>query len=450
MIEPRLAPAMEANADSLVGPTHNYSGLAKGNLASARHEGLVSHPRKAALQGLDKMRLLAEMGLPQLILPPHPRPFLPVLRQCGFKGEAADIIRQAAVETPSLLRDAASASFMWAANAATTSASADTADGKVHFTPANLCRHFHRSLETPYTAALLRAIFANSQYFHHHPALPTHPQFGDEGAANHTRFTPTSGKNEGIAFFVYGDGENGQGPTRYPARQTRLASETLARQHGLAKERVLYAQQHPNTIDQGSFHNDVIAVGNKHVLLCHEAAYVDQSAVLARLREAVPGLHIIEIKEEELSVPDAIRTYLFNSQLVSLADGTMRLIVPGECEEHPGVKTILERLVAGDNPIAGVEVVNVRESMQNGGGPACLRLRIVLTEEEWQAVHPGVKWSAALEKDLRRLIETHYREELHPSDIADPALYEEAIAFQEAVLERMGLKNLTEEKNSDF
>ena len=46
------------NFDSIVGPTHNYSGLSLGNLASTTHGKMVSSPKKAALQGLEKMKFL--------------------------------------------------------------------------------------------------------------------------------------------------------------------------------------------------------------------------------------------------------------------------------------------------------------------------------------------------------------------------------------------------------
>ena len=77
---------------------------------------------------------------------------------------------------------------MWAANAATVSPSVDTADGRVHFTPANLTSQFHRSIEAPATTRVLRAIFADARHFAVHDPLPAAPQFGDEGAANHIRF----------------------------------------------------------------------------------------------------------------------------------------------------------------------------------------------------------------------------------------------------------------------
>ena len=180
--------AIDVNFDGIPGPTHNYAGLARGNLAAERNARQVANPREAALQGLAKMRALAARGFPQAVLPPHERPVVAALRALGFAGRDADVVARAARDAPQLLAACSSAAAMWVANAATVSPSADTADGRVHFTPANLVAHFHRSLEAPTTTRVLRAIFADPRTSSVHDPLPAAPQFGDEGAANHTRF----------------------------------------------------------------------------------------------------------------------------------------------------------------------------------------------------------------------------------------------------------------------
>src|SRR5687768_11173563 len=179
--------AYEVNFDGLVGPTHNYAGLSYGNVASMSHKRSVSSPRQAALQGLAKMKFLADLGVKQAVLPPHPRPDIAALRRIGFTGSDADVLAKVQREDPVLLAAVSSSSSMWAANAATVSPSADTSDGRMHFTPANLVSLFHRSLEAPTTAAVLRAIFNDEKHFAHHPPLPATMHFSDEGAANHTR-----------------------------------------------------------------------------------------------------------------------------------------------------------------------------------------------------------------------------------------------------------------------
>ncbi len=158
---------------------------------------------------------------------------------------------------------------MWVANAATVSASRDTADGRVHFTPANLATHFHRALEAPDHDARSCARSSRTQTrFAVHDPLPATPQTGDEGAANHTRLTSQDGA--GVDFFVYGRRAYGPGPLpiRFPARHTLEASQAVARGHGLESfANACYAQQNPTAIDAGVFHNDVIAVGHRATML---------------------------------------------------------------------------------------------------------------------------------------------------------------------------------------
>jgi succinylarginine dihydrolase len=418
----------EFNFDGIPGPTHNYSGLAQGNLASERNANLVANPREAALQGLAKMRALAQMGVPQAVLPPHERPAIAALRALGFAGDDAAVIARAAREARGLLAACSSAAAMWAANAATVSPSADTADQRVHFTPANLVAHFHRALEAPTTTSILRAIFNDTRHFVVHDPLPAAPQFGDEGAANHTRLW-TADDHPGTEFFVYGRYGYGSGPepARFPARQTREASAAVARRHGLAPERVVFAQQNPLAIDAGVFHNDVIAVGHGHVLFCHELAYVGQHAVLAELAQRVGAAFMpVVVGNADVNLADAVTTYLFNSQLLPRPDGGLVLVAPAECRETPSVSSYLDRLVASGGPIRAVITFDLRQSMRNGGGPACLRLRVPLTREERASIHANVFLDDALASALDAWIRRNYRDRLAPEDLADPALLDES------------------------
>jgi succinylarginine dihydrolase len=417
----------EINFDGIPGPTHNYAGLARGNLAAEKHARRIANPREAALQGLAKMRALAARGIPQAVLPPHERPFVPALRALGFEGNDAEIVERAVREAPQLLAACSSAAAMWAANAATVSPSTDTADRRVHFTPANLIANFHRSLEAETTTRVLRTIFCEEEKFVVHSALPAATQFADEGAANHTRFA-ASGNTRGSEMFVYGRStlSAATAPQRYPARQTREASEAIIRRHGLDPAMVVLAQQSPAAIDAGVFHNDVIAVGSGNVLFCHEQAYVDQPAVLEILGRMVPGFTPIVVTDAELSINDAVATYLFNSQLVARADGKFLLVAPAECNEHAGARTLLARLVSGNSPIAEVVTFDLRQSMHNGGGPACLRLRVELTDVERAAIRANVFLDEALANALDDWIRRHYRDRLAPDDLGDPALLDES------------------------
>lgn len=439
--------AREANFDGLVGPTHNYAGLSFGNVASQTNEKSVANPLAAAKQGLRKMKQLADLGFLQGVLPPQERPSLRLLRELGFSGSEQKVIERAAKEAPELLAAASSASAMWTANAATVSPSADTQDGRVHFTPANLTSKLHRAIEHEATRRTLSSIFADPARFVVHEALPGTPALGDEGAANHTRFCAQYGER-GVEFFVYGRSEYRRGPepVRFPARQTFEASRAVAQRHGLSDAGTVYAQQSPDVIDAGVFHNDVIAVGNRQTLFCHERAFVEQSAVYDQLRTqlALAGgsLSVIEVPDARVSVSDAVSSYLFNSQLLTRPDGRDVLVVPQECRENPHVAAYLDDLANGSGPISDVLVFDLRESMKNGGGPACLRLRVVLNETERAAVAPGVWIDDTLFARLDAWIGKHYRDRLAPSDLADPNLLMESRTALDELTQILGLGSL--------
>lgn len=410
---------IEANFDGLVGPTHNYAGLSFGNVASEKNEGRASQPKRAALQGLAKMRFLRGLGLVQGVLPPHERPHVPTLRALGFTGDDGAIVERVAKTEPHLLRLVCSSSAMWAANAATVTPSADAEDGRVHLSPANLVTTFHRAIEAATTHAVLSRIFAGDPFVVHEP-LPRSSQYADEGAANHTRLE--SG-GRGLELFAYGRTafRGGLEPRRYPARQTLEASQAVARRHRVRA--ALFLQQNPDAIDLGVFHNDVISVGHRDVMLAHEDAFVGDG--LDELARALPGLHVVRVSRDEAPIADVVQSYLFNSQIVTLEDGSMALIAPFEARENEPSRRAIERVVAGENPIAAVHYLDVRESMQNGGGPACLRLRVQLTDDELARVNPRAIADDARLAELERWVETHYRDRLTGEDLADPRLLEE-------------------------
>lgn len=440
--------AREFNFDGLVGPSHNYAGLSFGNVASFSNVKSASNPKLAALQGLAKMRALAQRGFGQALLPPQDRPNFRLLRSVGFSGSDAEVLARAAKEAPVLLACAYSASPMWTANAATVSPSADTADGRTHFTPANLNNKLHRAHEHSQSARALRAIFKDEKHFAVHDALPGTPAFGDEGAANHTRLCSAHG-NSAVELFVYGRSEFDvavPAPKKYPARQTLEASQAVARLHGLSAGRTVYIQQNPDVIDQGVFHNDVIAVGNANVLFYHEQAFADTANSLEQLRQAMDGvgasLNAIRVDTALVSVNDAVASYLFNSQLLSKDNGKMALVIPHECQENAAVATYLQGLVASGDAVDELIHFDLRQSMRNGGGPACLRLRVALTDVEAAAMHQGVVMTEALYHTLVAWVEKHYRDRLEPADLADPALAIEVHTALEELSRILGLPGL--------
>ncbi|HEU0066960.1 MAG TPA: N-succinylarginine dihydrolase [Sphingomonas sp.] len=389
---------VEINFDGIVGPTHNYAGLSHGNLAATRNAGATSFPRAAALQGVAKMRANLALGLVQGILLPHDRP-----NTRWLAALASD------VRGP-LWPAAASASAMWAANAATVSPAADTADGRCHLSVANLVTMPHRSHEWPETLAQLRTAFADPAFVVH-TAIPA--PYGDEGAANHMRLT-TAHDAPGVEVFVYGEPGG-----RFPARQHPVASQAIARRHALDPARTVFVRQSPEAIAAGAFHNDVVAVANEHVLFAHEQAFADRHGFYETLRKALPSLEIVEVPASAIGLEDAIASYLFNAQLVTLPggggddSGGMALILPTEAQANVRVWSWLEALIAGNGPIRRLIPVDVRESMANGGGPACLRLRVVCDPA---AVDPRFLVDADRLDRIADVVEHHWPERVDAHD----------------------------------
>ena len=411
----------EINFDGIVGPSHNYAGLSLGNLASTRSAGAVSKPRAAALQGIDKMRANLALGLAQGLFLPHPRPDHRWLAELGATVENVDA---------ALAANAMSASAMWAANAATVSPSPDTADGKCHLTVANLKTMPHRSHEWPATLAQLRLAFANDAFAVHGP-IP--PAFGDEGAANHMRLASANGER-GVEIFVHGVSG---GP--FPARQHLEASHAIARLHRLDPERTIFVAQSEEAITAGAFHNDVVAVANERVLFAHEQAFADKEPLIAACERLVPGFDYVEVPAAEVPLADAIRSYLFNAQLVTPPDGQSTLILPSEARETPAVWGWVERHVAGNGPIRRVEVVDVRQSMANGGGPACLRLRVVADP---CSVDPRFIVDEAKLDRIAGVIERAWPEQIHGDELQQPALIADVERARDALLDSLGVAEL--------
>lgn len=409
----------EINFDGIIGPSHNYAGLSHGNLAATRNRGLVSQPRAAALEGIAKMRANIALGLTQGILLPHARPDHRWLESLATVYAAAP---------PHLQAQALSASPMWAANAATVSPSADTNDGRCHLTVANLVTMPHRSHEWPETLAQLRLAFAHPAFAVHGP-VPA--PFGDEGAANHMRLA-TAHDASGVEVFVYGEAG---GP--FPARQHREASAAIARRHGVRN--ALFVRQSDEAIAAGAFHNDVVAVANGRILFAHEQAFAEKDRFFADLRAALPEVEIVEVPAAHVSLADAISSYLFNAQLVTLPSGEMALILPAEARETPSVWNWLQQHVAGNGPIRRLEVVDVRQSMANGGGPACLRLRVVADPA---TVDPRFLVDNAKLDRIARVIETHWPVEIAQDAIADPALLVQIGNARQALLETLEIVGL--------
>ena len=415
-------PIREINFDGIIGPSHNYAGLSLGNLASTRNAGGVSQPRAAALQGLDKMRANVALGLVQGLFVPQPRPATDWLGELGTTIDDAE---------PELAANAMSASAMWAANAATVSPSPDTKDGKCHLTVANLRTMPHRSHEWVATLAQLELAFADPAFAVHGP-VPS--AFGDEGAANHMRLARGYGE-PGIELFIYG---RTGGP--FPARQHVEASKAIARRHGLDPARTLFVEQSEAAIAAGAFHNDVVAVANERVLFVHAKAFADRDGTFAAIERMMPEADIVEVSDADVPLADAIRSYLFNAQLVTPPDGSMTLIAPTECRDTPSVKAWIDRHLASNGAIRRVEFVDVRQSMANGGGPACLRLRVACDPA---LVDPRFLVDEAKLDRLVTIIGDYWPEEIATDDLQKPALVAAIVKARSALLDTLGLASLS-------
>lgn len=411
----------EINFDGIVGPSHNYAGLSLGNLASASHAGDRSYPRAAALQGLAKMRHNMALRLAQGFLLPLPRPNHGFLEALGAIDGSDRRLTAAAW----------SASSMWTANAATVSPAPDTADGRCHLTVANLVTMPHRSQEWPDTVRQLRLAFADAAHFAVHDAVP--PCFGDEGAANHMRMCDQHGA-KGLEIFVYG-----RAGGAFPARQHEQASRAVARLHGLDPEAVLFVEQSPEAIAAGAFHNDVVAVANERVLFTHELAFTDPEGTYAAIRARLPAAEIVVVPASAVSLEDAIRSYLFNAQLLTLPTGEMGLVIPTEAREHPRVRAWLDGMLASNGPIRRVLPVDVRQSMANGGGPACLRLRVVADPA---TVDPRFMLDPDKAGRIEAVIAAHWPETIDPAEIGTSALERQVVGARAALLDALGLGEL--------
>lgn len=435
--------AVEANFDGLIGPTHNYAGLSMGNLASLSHGGMVARPKAAALQGLVKMKALFDLGFVQGVLPPQDRPAVWRLRELGFCGTEEVVLDRAWAADPALVVRVSSASSMWAANAATVCPAPDTKDNRVHITPANLLTMAHRTIESLETARALARALPDPDYFTLHPPLPAHGDFADEGAANHIRLCSTHGE-PGVEIFVYGrSAYEGPDARVFPARQTLQASHAIARRAGLDPRRTVFVRQSPKAIDAGAFHADVVAVGSERTLLFHEAAFLDADTALDAIRRAADGLfdpEFIEVTEAEVPIADAIRSYLFNAQLLRVPGKEDKLLfAPLETLEVDASGAFCERLVSSGGSIGQVTHTDLRQSMQNGGGPACLRLRVVLTPTELERVNSSQLLDDALYAELVGWVERHYRDRIAPDDLGDPALLRESRGALDELTRVLGL-----------
>jgi len=430
----------EINFDGLIGPTHNYAGLSQGNLASQKHLNQTSNPKAAALQGLNKMRLIMDQGIPQGFFLPHERPHLMTLRAIGFGGTDEEVINQAAKKNPALLKNVYSASSMWSANAATFSPSIDSNDQKIHITPANLNSMFHRSIEHEFTKTQLELMFGGVATVHE--PIKNISGYGDEGAANHLRVSAQH-LMPGFQIFVYGSSafEVHQGII---ARQAEEISQAVSTQHQLDPDRVLFLKQNEQAIHSGSFHNDIVSLANEEVFIFHQEAFADRvelERVLHQLKDHVKGFHPIEILSKDISLDDLVSSYLLNSQLITVKNNEMMMLLPEEVQNHGNCMKWLEE-IKSSSPIKRFKFVDIHQSMMNGGGPACLRFKAVVNSDELDKINKKFLLSSEKLINLRALVSKHYRDRINPDDLLDIKLMEESYLFLDELTQLLGIGSI--------
>ena len=430
----------EINFDGLIGPTHNYAGLSQGNLASQKHLNQTSNPKAAALQGLNKMRLIMDQGIPQGFFLPHERPHLMTLRAIGFGGTDEEVINQVAKKNPALLKNVYSASSMWSANAATFSPSIDSNDQKIHITPANLNSMFHRSIEHEFTKTQLELIFGGVAKVHE--PIKNISGYGDEGAANHLRVSAQH-LMPGFQIFVYGSSafEVHQGII---ARQAEEISQAVSTQHQLDPDRVLFLKQNEQAIHSGSFHNDIVSLANEEVFIFHQEAFADRvelERVLHQLKDHVKGFHPIEILSKDISLDDLVSSYLLNSQLITVKNNEMMMLLPEEVQNHGNCMKWLEE-IKSSSPIKRLEFIDIHQSMMNGGGPACLRFKAVVNSDEFDKINKKFLLSPEKLINLKALVSKHYRDRINPDDLLDIKLMEESYLFLDELTQLLGIGSI--------
>jgi succinylarginine dihydrolase len=414
-------PFFELNLDGLPGPTHHFGGLGYGNRASKANANSVSSPLRAGLQAIEKLKRMVDLGGVQGVLPPHPRPVALANGQRIY-----------------------SSSAMWTANAATVTAARDSTDRRVHFTPANLVSNLHRAVETPFTTRLLRTLFADPSFFVVHD--PVVNSFPDEGAANWTRLQGPNGNGLYIAVYGRSVGNPTPLPPTVVPRQSREALEWIISQHGLDPSSVLMVQQAPAAVESGVFHNDVIATGFGELMMMHELAYtVPFGDIEAAIRNKLPSARVIEFLNEELSLSDAVDSYWFNSQWVQTPDGRLVMIAPDSCRQLPR-RDRLERRVL-DAGVSEIQWMDLSESLKNGGGPACVRLRVPLDDGALASVHSGVIMNLSRLTEISSWMKRWYRDTLSAAELDSPVLHQEAC---DALCELGYILNLAELFNDPY
>ena len=147
--------------------------------------------------------------------------------------------------------------------------------------------------------------------------------------------------------------------------------------------------------------------------------------LLKNLEAKIDNFQFIEISDSEIPLKNIIDSYLLNSQLATNGQNEMMLILPEEVKSYETCMAWLDKLKQISD-IKLYDFVNIKQSMMNGGGPACLRLKVVLDENETKELNQNFLMTSDRLDAIKSLIEREYRDNLHPDDLPDPNLLDES------------------------
>jgi succinylarginine dihydrolase len=187
-----------------------------------------------------------------------------------------------------------------------------------------------------------------------------------------------------------------------------------------------------------------VSLANEEVFIFHQEAFADRvelERVLHHLKEHVKGFHPIEILSEDISLDDLVSSYLLNSQLITVDNNEMMMLLPEEVQNHPNCMRWLDE-IQSSSPIKYLEFVDIRQSMMNGGGPACLRFKAVVNNDEFDRLNERFLLSPTKLMDLRTLVSKHYRDKLHPEDLLDIKFMQESYTFLDELTQLLDLGNI--------
>ena len=306
----------------------------------------------------------------------------------------------------------------------------DNIDNAIHITVANLNSMMHRSIEPKFTYKMLKRIL--NKKVNINKSLLNLPNIGDEGAANHIRIAERHNV-PGYQIFVYSSENISHAKTI--ERQSLIGSKLIARKNCVEDQRVFYLQQSNRAIRYGSFHNDIVSTANENIFIYHEEAFEstqELKVILAKLKKLVPNFKPIKILNSEIDLQTIVSSYLLNSQLISLPSGGMMFLLPSEVKQYPNCMQWLEKISA-EEEIKKIKFIDVKQSMRNGGGPACLRLRMIFNENEISSVNKNFLLDDNKIDLLTNLIENKYRDRLQPDDLLDPNLADESLEILDAL-----------------